>query len=939
MNEAEGPQVDQDLHGTVSASLLLGQSIHSFGDTVEIVMEEVNERVDDDDDDHVDNEPEESGHVPSILLTKKSHSKLDLAQRAVLFPETSSSKHSGVKTNATTSAASFSIGASLSETECPPPTTKPSTAVYSWGCGVNSLHSRQVEQMEQNDCISVTAARVDSTSRAGRADIVSCSVGKFHTGCVTAAGELLVCGSNLSGQVDPDRREEIVVAKPVLLESIMAFQATIVQVSCGAHHTAALRSNGTVLTWGSNEYGELGHRAVGSSSDHVGSSTHQPAPPALFVKPAVMALGLGHRATLVACGDGFTLCLTSRMKLLACGVADVTGGEVEPRRLPSSIPALEDLPLVSMAAGRRHAVAVTAHGSVYVWGDNTKGQCGREYPPKLSVPVPFRTPSSWTTMDQLPRGGKLLREPLTNWIYLNSDDVDDGNLVQQQQPTKLSDDVAVVHATCGDDHTVLVTRAGGLLVCGSNECGQIGVSNMQDDDDSAASNKLVYHPQRVEHPDVKRTFKKAEAGESHTLLLDDLGNVWQMGSEDGGKSTELQQVFAAKMIQFIAAGGRQSVAVSAVSRMPPRAPLCREYSDQIMTKDGDLALSDSLEEVIMTVATEDDKPEYNSKVVKRAEELFRTPAVLNSLFLDPSELEDIFSKLLNVDTPNFRKRVVSAIEKGMYKGLENLRADDARLMWPEQVRFLLLYMQCPLFVEWKTEDSIFDRRGDLILALCETILELNYEGYKALMAWATSIYPREQFVRYLVQPLLSQLKKGLSVEAGAERRPIPAIVSVLRWLYNASERDGDIAAPEDFYSDAVSNINPEALLQDLQRYKAASKQGRSAEFFFCDNSFLLSPSAKRNLLQIENEFNMLKVASRGLTYNAQERTFEFNPFYVLDIDREYMLTQTLQKLSKADPNDLRKKLRVVFKGEDGVDGACVFTFDVDVNVVRWNNPS
>ena len=113
----------------------------------------------------------------------------------------------------------------------------------------------------------------------------------------------------------------------------------------------------------------------------------------------------------------------------------------------------------------------------------------------------------------------------------------------------------------------------------------------------------------------------------------------------------------------------------------------------------------------------------------------------------------------------------------------------------------------------------------------------------------------------------------------------------------------------------------------------------SAEFFFCDNSFLLSPSAKRNLLQIENEFNMLKVASRGLTYNAQERTFEFNPFYVLDIDREYMLTQTLQKLSKADPNDLRKKLRVVFKGEDGVDGACVFTFDVDVNVVRWNNPS
>lgn len=129
-----------------------------------------------------------------------------------------------------------------------------------------------------------------------------------------------------------------------------------------------------------------------------------------------------------------------------------------------------------------------------------------------------------------------------------------------------------------------------------------------------------------------------------------------------------------------------------------------------------------------------------------------------------------------------------------------------------------------------------------------------------------------------------------------------------------------MAAPEDFYSDAVSSMNPEELLQDLMRYKAANKQQRAAEFFFCDNPFLLSPSAKRNLLQMENETNMLKVAAQGLTYNAQERTFEFNPFYVLDIDREHLLPQTLQKLSKAEPKDLRRKLRVVFKGEDGVDG-------------------
>jgi hypothetical protein len=101
----------------------------------------------------------------------------------------------------------------------------------------------------------------------------------------------------------------------------------------------------------------------------------------------------------------------------------------------------------------------------------------------------------------------------------------------------------------------------------------------------------------------------------------------------------------------------------------------------------------------------------------------------------------------------------------------------------------------------------------------------------------------------------------------------------------------------------------------------ANKQKRAAEFFFCDNPFLFSPSTKRNLLQIENEMNMMKTAAAtGLRYNIQERTYEFDPFWVLDVDREHLLTQTLQKVAKARPDELRKKLRVVFKGEDGVDG-------------------
>ena len=105
--------------------------------------------------------------------------------------------------------------------------------------------------------------------------------------------------------------------------------------------------------------------------------------------------------------------------------------------------------------------------------------------------------------------------------------------------------------------------------------------------------------------------------------------------------------------------------------------------------------------------------------------------------------------------------------------------------------------------------------------------------------------------------------------------------------------------------------------------KDASQHERAANFFICDNPFLFSPTTKRTLLQFESEVNMLKTAARRVKYNVEDRTYEINPFYVLEIEREHLLSQTLEKIGKAEPSDLRKKLRIVFKGEEGIDAGGV----------------
>lgn len=615
----------------------------------------------------------------------------------------------------------------------------------------------------------------------------------------------------------------------------------------------------------------------------------------------MMPLGAGRRATAVACGDSFTLCLSSRMEVLACGHEEiVTFGDPDTRRLAAPVPGLSNLPIVSIAAGRRHAIALSTHGSAFAWGDNSSSNCGQPIPKSLSVPVHVRPPvdqNSQTTAQSLP-------PPLTNWVRRELP-------AERKIKVALADEVAFVHATCGHDHTVLVTRSGKLVVFGSNCNGQLGFdANKYETVDVGM---LVTHPGSHE-----RKFVSVAAGFAHTIALDDLGDVWQMGGSDGLAGPT--RTIAGKFVRSVAAGGEQSIVIASRIR---KTSMSREFSDAVINEE---LFADCVEQLIDELPSSEEArgsvgDPVETKITSRVEELLRTPTVLNSLFMDPDELSDLFKKLLSVKRVEFQQQIVASIEKGMHKGIDLIRSEESRLVWPEQVRVLLMYIQCPLFVNSKMIDGIiFDRRGDLVLALCDTILSIQYEGFTAMMGWATSVYSRDLFAPLLVKPLLGQLEKGLSVEAGAERRPIPYVVSLLSWFYNASDRTGNVATSEDFYSDAMDRMNAEFLFNDLHRFKHASDSERKAQFFFCAYPFLMSPSTKRNLLRIENEVNMMKVASEDVTYNQEENQLEVRPFFVLEIEREHLLQQTLRKVGQASPNELRKKLRVVFKGEEGVDG-------------------
>jgi alpha-tubulin suppressor-like RCC1 family protein len=131
----------------------------------------------------------------------------------------------------------------------------------------------------------------------GLADVLQVSIGEANTLALRADGTVWAFGSNyrgLLGIADGAGNIAAYRASPGLVPGL----TNIVAVSVGGSSAAALRSDGTLFTWGTNRNGELG-RPDGSGTDTV-----QPTPAPAILPSAAAAVAVGGTQTLVALRSG-----------------------------------------------------------------------------------------------------------------------------------------------------------------------------------------------------------------------------------------------------------------------------------------------------------------------------------------------------------------------------------------------------------------------------------------------------------------------------------------------------------------------------------------------------------------------------------------------------------------------------------------------------------
>jgi alpha-tubulin suppressor-like RCC1 family protein len=265
----------------------------------------------------------------------------------------------------------------------------------------------------------------------------------------------------------------------------------IVGISAGGMHSACVTSSGECYTWGSSQYGQLGHglAVVEKKTCSV---------PRKVMLPDVKQEGWEKGrleiegpeqpfiAESIACGGMHTAAVDKDGKLWCWGRAD--SGQTGQREwiftffsglvVPHMVSDIDEK-VTMVACGGWHTAAVTCSGKVYTMGKEDFGMLG-------------------TTV-----GSELLSH------------------------VKLIDSLLDKHfigVSCGGWHTVMWTDDGEVFVCGKGEYGRLGLGH----------EASACEPVQVQFgEDVK--VRSASAGGSHTLFLTRSHGVFSTGRTGEGR--------------------------------------------------------------------------------------------------------------------------------------------------------------------------------------------------------------------------------------------------------------------------------------------------------------------------------------------------------------------------------------------------------------------
>lgn len=309
-------------------------------------------------------------------------------------------------------------------------------------------------------------------------------------------------------------------------------------VAAGYDFSLAVRTDGTVWTWGHNGDGQLGD----------GTTTTREAP--------VQVRGLADVAT-VAAGYSHSLAVKRDGTVWAWGGSDLgqLGDGTTGSRIPVPVPGLSDARAVT--AGEHHSLVVKSDGTVWAWGLNVHGQLGNGTTANGYHPVQVAGLDGVTAIAAggdhslaLRRDGTVLA-----WGMNLQGQLGDGTIADSSLPVHVAGLDGVIAIAGGENHSLALRDDGTVWAWGSNEYGGLG--------DGAISNR----PQPALIPGLAGvTTIAASRHNSMAMKRDGTVRAWGLPYDNPEQRavsllTTPEQIMGLGEVRMIAPGYYHSLAV------------------------------------------------------------------------------------------------------------------------------------------------------------------------------------------------------------------------------------------------------------------------------------------------------------------------------------------------------------------------------------------
>jgi alpha-tubulin suppressor-like RCC1 family protein/phosphodiesterase/alkaline phosphatase D-like protein len=359
-----------------------------------------------------------------------------------------------------------------------------------------------------------------------------------------SSGQLYSFGSNLYGQLGDESNLESTLANPnPSLVTLPGASGPVSRLAAGEGHSLAVTSAGQLYAFGNNAFGELGV-TTNSGTQNANATPLQVTLPGATGPVVEVATGANHSLAVTSSGQLYAFGLNRFGQL---GSTTRNGTEK-----PNPTPALVTLPgatgpVVRVAAGVQHSLAVTSTGQLYSFGENNLGQLGvatnQETAKSNPTPTLVTLPGATGGVVQVAAGSNFsLAVTSTGQLYAfgsnnrgqlgNSTNVGEA-LAANSTPTLVSLPGAtggVAEVAAGAEHSLALTSTGQLYAFGSNRYGQLGNST------NAGKEAANSTPVLVTLPGISGSPSGIAAGDADSVVVSSSGQLYGFGENMYGQT-------------------------------------------------------------------------------------------------------------------------------------------------------------------------------------------------------------------------------------------------------------------------------------------------------------------------------------------------------------------------------------------------------------------